>query len=62
MQEITITDEQEAAVAILFAVFGLILGYFGAGDNIIVLVIATLLGGLIGFVIGKKMEASAKND
>lgn len=49
-------------VAILFAVFGLILGYFGAGDNIIVLVIATLLGGLIGFVIGKKMEASAKND
>ncbi|MGZ8537415.1 MAG: hypothetical protein ACXWV9_04080 [Flavisolibacter sp.] len=49
-------------VAILFAVFGLILGYFGAGDNIIVLIIATAIGGLIGYIVGKKMEASAKKD
>jgi 5-bromo-4-chloroindolyl phosphate hydrolysis protein len=49
-------------VAILFAVFGLILGYFGAGDNILVLIITTIVGGLIGYVIGKNMEASAKKD
>ena len=47
-------------VAILFAVFGLIVGFFAAGDNIIALIIATILGAVIGYIIGKNMEAAAK--
>jgi len=45
--------------AILFAVFGIMLTFFAAGDNIIVLVIAALIAALIGYTIGKNMEQEA---
>jgi len=45
--------------AILFAVFGLVIAFFAAGDNWIILIIAALVAGLLGYVIGKNMEQSA---
>lgn len=45
--------------AILFAVFAVILTFFAAGDNWIVLIIGALVGGLIGYAIGKSMEQAA---
>ena len=45
--------------AILFAVFGLVITFFAAGDNYLVLIIGAVIGGLIGYVIGKSMEQSA---
>ena len=42
--------------AILFGVFGLLIAYFAAGANYIVLILATLVAGIIGYIIGKKME------
>jgi hypothetical protein len=42
--------------AILFGVFGLLIAYFAAGSNYIVLILATLVAGMIGYIIGKKME------
>lgn len=44
--------------AILFAVFGVVLAFF-ATDNYIVLIIAALVAGLIGYIIGKIMEQAA---
>jgi len=45
--------------AILFAVFGLALTFFAAGDNWIVLIIAAAIAGFIGYAIGKNMEQAA---
>jgi hypothetical protein len=45
--------------AILFAVFGFALAFFGAGGKWAVLIIATVIAGLIGYAIGKNMEQSA---
>ena len=45
--------------AILFAVFGAVLAFFAAGDNWIILIIAALVGALIGYAIGKNMERAA---
>jgi uncharacterized membrane protein len=45
--------------AILFAVFGLVLAFFAVGENWIVLVIAAIVAGLIGYAIGKNMEQAA---
>lgn len=45
--------------AILFAVFGLVLAFFAAGNNWMVLVIAAFVAGLIGYAIGKNMEQAA---
>jgi uncharacterized membrane protein len=45
--------------AILFAVFGIIITFFAAGNNYIVLIIAALISGLIGYAIGKNMEQAA---
>ena len=42
--------------AILFGVFGLLIAYFAAGAIYIVLILATLVAGIIGYFIGKKME------
>ena len=42
--------------AILFGVFGLLIAYFAAGANYIVLILATLVAVIIGYIIGKKME------
>jgi 1,4-dihydroxy-2-naphthoate octaprenyltransferase len=45
--------------AILFAVFGLVLTFFAAGDNWIVLIIGAVIAGFIGYTIGKNMEQAA---
>lgn len=45
--------------AILFAVFGLILSFFAAGDSWVVLIVAAIVAGLIGYAIGKNMEQAA---
>lgn len=44
--------------AILFAVFGVVLAFF-ATDNYIVLIVAALVAGLIGYTVGKNMEQAA---
>lgn len=46
--------------AILFAVFALLIAYFAAGDNIVVLVIAAIAGAILGYMIGRKMEKDIK--
>ena len=46
--------------AILFAVFGAVISFFAAGDNFIILIIAAVIAGLIGYAIGKSMERAAK--
>lgn len=45
--------------AILFAVFGFALTFFAVGGNWVVLIIAAVIAGLIGYAIGKNMERSA---
>ncbi len=45
--------------AILFGIFGVIMAWFGIGENYIALVVAALIAGIIGYVIGKKMEQAA---
>jgi len=45
--------------AILCAVFAVLIAYFGTGDNYGILIIAGLLGGAIGFAIGRAMEKDA---
>ena len=42
--------------AILLGVFGLLIAYFAAGTNYKILIVATLVAGIIGYFIGKKME------
>jgi uncharacterized membrane protein YqgA involved in biofilm formation len=42
--------------ALLLAVFGLLISYFAAGSNYIILIVATLSAAIIGYFIGKKME------
>jgi uncharacterized protein YcfJ len=44
--------------AILFAVFGLIIGFLVGGGDIIIIALSALGGGLIGYLIGKSMEES----
>lgn len=46
--------------AILFAVFGIGIAYFAAGDNWITLLTGAVIGSLIGYVAGKSMEKDAK--
>lgn len=45
--------------AVLFAVFGLLVGFFAAGDNYVGLIIGAGIGALIGYFIGKNMEQAA---
>ena len=45
--------------AILFAVFGIVLTFF-ATNNYIILIIAAIVAGLIGYAVGKNMEQAAK--
>lgn len=42
--------------AILFGVFGLLIALFAAGSNYIILVTATIISAVIGYVIGQRME------
>jgi len=48
-------------LAILFAVFGLIVSYFAAGNNYAALIIGALLGALIGYAVGRSMEKEASH-
>ncbi len=45
--------------AILFAVFGLAIAFFAAGDGYIVLLTGVVIGALIGYAVGKNMERAA---
>lgn len=45
--------------AILFAVFGLLIAFFAAGENYVALLAGVLLGAAIGYMIGKNMEKQA---
>jgi len=45
--------------AILCTVFALLIAYFGAGANYVVLLIAGVLGAVIGYAIGRAMEKDA---
>ena len=47
--------------AILFGIFGLLVGFFAAGDNYPALVISVLLGAAIGYMIGKNIEKEASH-
>ena len=47
--------------AILLAVFAFVMSYFAAGDNYILLAIATIAGALLGYFIGKSMEQDARH-
>lgn len=42
--------------AILCSVFAVLIAYFGAGENYLILAIAAILGAVIGFAIGRAME------
>jgi 1,4-dihydroxy-2-naphthoate octaprenyltransferase len=45
--------------AILFAVFGVIIAFFAASDNYIVLGIGAIIGAIVGYLTGKNMEQDA---
>jgi len=45
--------------ALLIAVFAVIIAFFAAGLNYIILAIALIAGAALGYVIGKKMEKEA---
>lgn len=45
--------------ALLLAAFALLIAYFAAGLNYIILIIAAIAGAALGYVIGKKMEKDA---
>ena len=45
--------------AILFAVFGALIGFFAAGDNYAVIAIVAAAAAVLGYVIGKNMEKDA---
>lgn len=48
--------------AILFAIFAVLIVLFAAGLHYIFLLIAAVMGGIIGFIIGKKMEIDASHN
>lgn len=45
--------------AVLIAVFAVLVAYFGAGANWMVLIVAGVAGAVIGYAIGKSMEQEA---
>ena len=47
--------------AILFGVFALIMAFFAAGDNYVILIAAAVIGALIGYVVGKTVEQDARH-
>lgn len=46
--------------AILFAIFGLGIAFFAAGDSLFVLLAGALAGAAIGYFAGKSMEKDAR--
>ena len=47
--------------AILIGIFALIIAFFAAGDNYVVIAIAAIAGAAVGYMIGKSMEADASH-
>lgn len=47
--------------ALLIGVFSLLIAVFAVGLNYIILIAAVVVGCLIGYLIGKKMEREVKN-
>jgi hypothetical protein len=47
--------------AILLGIFALVIAFFAAGDNYYIMIIAAIAGAIIGYVIGKSMEADASH-
>ncbi len=47
--------------AILFAIFGLGIAFFAAGDNWLVLLAGALVAAVIGYFAGKSMEQDARS-
>jgi len=45
--------------ALLFAIFAMLIGFFAAGLNYVVLIIAGITGAALGYFIGRSMEAQA---
>jgi uncharacterized protein YcfJ len=48
--------------AILLGVFGLMVAFFAGGANYIALAAGAVIGGLIGYAIGKSMETEARKN
>jgi membrane protein YqaA with SNARE-associated domain len=42
--------------ALLFAAFAGLIGFFAAGSTYIVIIICAAIGGVLGYIIGRKME------
>lgn len=42
--------------AILFGVFAVLIAYFGAGNNYLILSLAAIVGALLGYTAGRSME------
>ena len=42
--------------AILFAVFGVLIAFFAAGPNYVILAIVAAVSAVIGYIVGKAME------
>ncbi len=42
--------------SLLFGIFGVLIAFFAAGLNYVVMLVAGIAGSIIGFIIGKKME------
>ncbi len=45
---------------ILFSVFGLLISFFASSGNYIPLIIGTIAGFIIGYIVGIKMEQDAR--
>ena len=45
--------------ALLFGIFGFLLTYFASGLNYSILIIATVIAAVLGFIIGRSMELAA---
>jgi uncharacterized membrane protein YfcA len=45
--------------AILFGIFGLLIAWFAGGNDVVYLLIGTVVGAVIGYFIGKRMEKDA---
>lgn len=45
--------------AVLFGVFGVVLTFFATGTSYLALIIAAVVGALIGYAVGKNMEQAA---
>ncbi|RPD43876.1 MULTISPECIES: hypothetical protein [Chitinophagaceae] len=47
-------------LSLLFAAFGLLMAWFATGNNIVVLILGAVAGGILGWMLGRKMERDSK--